>query len=74
MGLYSLDFLSDSPKNFIFKNKSNKTHFGGILTILFFILTIIIIVFYSIDYIAQEEFFIEYTYHENFLRMKKEKK
>ena len=75
MGLHSLDFLNDSPKNFIIKNKSNKTHFGGILTLVFYILTILIIIFYSIVFIAQEEFFIEYTYHEKFLMgMKKEKK
>ena len=30
-----IDFLSDSPKTFIFKKSSNKTTFGGFLTLIY---------------------------------------
>ena len=67
MGLHCLDFLSDSPKNFIFQNKSNKTHFGGLLSLIFFILSILITILYLIDFASQDDFSIEYAYHENIL-------
>ena len=67
MGLHCLYFLSDSPKNFIFQNKSNKTHFGGLLSLIFFILSILITILYLIDFASQDDFSIEYAYHEKIL-------
>ena len=37
MGLHRLDFFSNSPKNFIFQNASNKTNLGGVLTLIYII-------------------------------------
>ena len=51
----SLDFLSNSPKNFIFHKNSNKTTFGGVL----FIIYIIIIFCISFGYLY--DFFTDYN-------------
>ena len=48
--MHSFDFLSDSPKYFIFQKDSNKTNLGGILFILYMIVMIIIVTFYMFDY------------------------
>ena len=44
-----IDFLSPSPNNYIFQKESNKTTFGGFLSILFLIVTFIIYLFYRVD-------------------------
>ena len=65
---HALDLLSDSPKNFIFQREANKTNFGGILTILFFISFIFISILYILDYvdsIKNGEFIIEYLHINN---------
>ena len=64
MGLHRLDFFSNSPKIFIFHNSSNKTNFGGILTMIYFIIFIAIAFYYFIDYILKEEYSIEYLHYE----------
>ena len=48
MGLEMIDFLSDSPKNNIFQNKVNKTKLGGFLTLIYIIITLIILSYYLI--------------------------
>ena len=48
--MHSFDFLSDSPKYFIFQKDSNKTNLGGVLFVLYMIVTIIIVTFYMFDY------------------------
>ena len=50
MRLNFLDILSDSPKNFIFKKESNKTNFGGVLTIIFLLVFLLFVILYLLDY------------------------
>ena len=68
MRFHALDLLSDSPKNYIFQREANKTNFGGILTILFFVSFIFISILYILDYfdsIKNGEFIIEYLHINN---------
>ena len=67
MGLHRLDFFSNSPKNFIFHNTSNKTNLGGVLTLIYIILFIGIIVYYYIEYKLKEDYSVEYSYYEEVL-------
>ena len=62
-----IDFLSDSPKNNIFQNKVNKTKLGGFLTLIYIIITLIILSYYLIFYFTEQTFSIEYTYNEQML-------
>ena len=48
--MHSLDFLSDSPKYFIFHKNANKTNLGGVVFILFMIIILFITTFYLYDY------------------------
>ena len=45
-----LYFISESPKNFIFQKNSNKTNFGGFITLIYLIILILIAVSYIYDY------------------------
>ena len=36
--MHGLDFLSGAPKTLIFEKGSNKTNFGGVLTIIYLII------------------------------------
>ena len=67
MGLHRLDFFSNSPKNFIFQNTSNKTNFGGVQTLIYFILLSAIVIYHIIDYELKEDYYIEYSYYEELL-------
>ena len=67
MILHRLDFFSNSPKNFIFQNTSNKTNLGGVLTLIYIILFIGIIAYYIIDYKLKEDYSVEYSYYEEVL-------
>ena len=74
MGLHRLDFFSNSPKNFIFQNASNKTNLGGVLTLIYIIFFLGIVVYYTFDYILKEKNSIEYSYYEELLNNKEESK
>jgi hypothetical protein len=62
--LKKIDFLGVAPHNFIFQNNSNKTNFGGLLTLIFMIITLIIIAFYLIDFITEQTYSVEYVFYE----------
>ena len=51
-----LDFISDSPRNYIFHKTSNKTKFGGILTLIYIFVLILIIVGYLYDYFVNKKY------------------
>ena len=51
-----LDFISDSPRNYIFHKTSNKTKFGGILTLIYIFVLILIIVGYLYDYFVNKQY------------------
>ena len=67
MGLNRLDFLSNSPKNFIFRNTSNKTNFGGILFLLYIFIVVLIITFYLCYFLTNEDYSVEYTFNQQSL-------
>ena len=56
--MHSLDFLSDSPRIFIFQKEANKTNFGGVLFLIYAIVMILISLAYILDYALNEK----YTY------------
>ena len=60
------DFISESPKFFIFEKDTNKTNFGGILMLINIIIMIIIIIYYSIDYANTPDYAIQYKQYINF--------
>ena len=68
-----IDFLTNSSKSFIFKQNSNKTLFGGILSFIFLILILLIILFYLIGYFINDKYTIEYGYFQEILDSNKTK-
>ena len=57
--MYNLDFLSESPKIFIFQNVKNKTNFGGILFLIYIAVMIFISLLYLADYSMNEKYSYE---------------
>ena len=55
-----IDFLSDSPKTFIFKKSSNKTTFGGFLTLIYGLIVLIMSILFYIDYHINDKYIISY--------------
>jgi hypothetical protein len=60
--MHFLDFFSDSPKFFIFQKETNKTNFGGVLTLFFSLIMIFISVLYLLDYNEMNDYSIEYSH------------
>jgi len=56
-----LDFLSEPPKNYIFKKGQNKTHFGGTLFFIYIFIMALISLAYIIDYCLNEKYLVEYS-------------
>ena len=56
-----LDFMSDSPKNFIFQKEANKTNFGGIITLLYLLSLLLISIAYLYFYCSNEKYEINYS-------------
>ena len=48
--MHKLDFLSGAPKAFIFEKSSNKTNLGGVFTLIYLIIVLIIFLAYIVDY------------------------
>ena len=67
MVLRKMDFLCVAPQNFIFQNKSNKTNFGGLLTLIFMIITLILFAFYLINFITEQTYSVEYVFYEELM-------
>ena len=58
------DFLSQSPKTFIFERISNKTNFGGVLTIIYLLIMLFISIYYIYNYIIGDRYEYFYSYRE----------
>ena len=52
--MHFLDFLSSSPKFFIFQKDTAKTNFGGILFLIYIIVMISISLAYIVNYAVNE--------------------
>ena len=59
-----LDILSQPPKTFIFERISNKTNFGGVLTIVYLLIMIFISIYYIYNYIIGDKYEYFYSYRE----------
>ena len=51
-----IDFLSQSPKNFIFQKESNKNTIGGIFTFLLILIFLIIFFYYRVKYAFSNQY------------------
>ena len=56
--MHAVDFLSSSPKLFIFQKETSKTNFGGILFLIYIIIMISISLAYIVNYAVNDK----YTY------------
>lgn len=56
-----LDFLSKSPNALIFGQKSSKTNLGGVLTVIYLIIVLIIAVAYLFDYGVNNKYSVLYV-------------
>ena len=54
--MHGLDFISDSPRTYIFQKDSNKTNLGGVLGLVYIIIFILIAVAYILEYSLNEKF------------------
>ena len=69
----SLDFLSQTPKIYIFQNKANHTLWGGLFFTIFIIIMIIFSFLYIYDYITSEDYEIEYNLIDNYYTIESDK-
>ena len=60
--MHKFDFLSGAPKTLIFERKSNKTNLGGVLTLIYLIIVLLIILGYIYDYSMTQLYTISYSY------------
>ena len=67
MNIIGFDFLSSAPRSFIFQRKSNQTNFGGVLSLLYLLIFIIISSFYLFSYFNEDNYSIQYLYQEKFI-------
>ena len=57
-----LDIISDSPKIYIFQKSSNKTNLGGIITLVYFIILVLISIAYIYDFYHANYFQFNYFF------------
>ena len=55
-----IDFLSNPPKTFIFQKSSNKTAFGGVLTLIYLLIILIIAFTYIYNFVVNDKYIISY--------------
>ena len=68
--MHPLDYFSESPKYFIFQKETNKTNFGGVLTLFFGLIMIFVSILYLLDYIDLDDYSIEYSHIVNMTLIK----
>ena len=66
MFLSKLDFLSSPPHMYILQKRTNQTIFGGILFIIFIIITMNILIVYILDFYLNDKYDIRYSLYKNF--------
>ena len=60
-----LDFLSNFPKAYIFQQSSNKTTFGGFLTIIYVFIVLLIAFTYVYNYYVNDKYIISYITYQS---------
>ena len=66
MFLSKLDFLSSPPHMYILQKRTNQTIFGGILFIIFIIITMNILIVYILYFYLNDKYDIRYSLYKNF--------
>ena len=61
-----LDFLNGSPNTLIFGQKASKTRLGGVLTLIYLIIVLIISIVYIFDYAINSKYTVLYVYEQEF--------
>ena len=61
MFIKNLDFLNSPPQLYFLEKNTNKTLFGGILFIIYFLLMLTIFIFYLLDYCLNAKYEISYS-------------
>ena len=72
--MHFLDFISDSPKLFIFQKETNKKNLGGVFCLIYILIVILICIFYINDYIVKEKYAITYKIIEDIVSSKEKEK
>ena len=65
--MYKIDFLSGAPRIYIFERYSNKTNLGGILTLIYLGILLLIIILFILDYTKDLKYSVVYSYNEEYL-------
>ena len=65
--MHCFDFLSDSPRIFIFDRETNKTNFGGVLFLLYIIVMVLISLAYILDYALNDKYTFDGTKNYNYI-------
>lgn len=61
MFLKRIDILSETPQVSIFNEGSNKTLFGGFLSLIFLLFFLLIAIAYLVDYILNDKYEVQYS-------------
>ena len=51
-----IDFLSQSPNNYIFQRETNKTTFGGLLSLIYLIFALFIFLYYIVEFTFKDKY------------------
>ena len=70
--MHGLDFISDTPRAYIFQKGSNRTNLGGVLALIYLIIFLLISAAYIMDYYLNADFEFSYFYRQ--ITDKKERK
>jgi len=67
MFIRRIDLLSQVPQISIFNAGSNKTVFGGALSVIYLIIFLLIAVAYLVDYISNDKYDVQYEFNKKLL-------
>ena len=69
----ALDFLSGPPQISIFEKSSNKTNLGGVLTLIYLIIFLIISIAYIYNYEVNPKYIVSYSYEHKYVENDRER-
>ena len=72
--MHFLDFISDSPKLFIFEREANKTNLGGVFCLIYLLIIITIFVWYYFDFKNKDEYTFSYSLIEDIVMPEEKEK
>ena len=69
----AFDFLSGPPQISIFEKSSNKTNLGGVLTLIYLIIFLIISIAYIYNYEVNPKYIVSYSYEHKYVENDRER-